>query len=244
MTKQWIIMGLLAVTVGTVQAESMRTVLTKENRMPRPWQAELGAEATYLDLKNDAGDVTSIAPYLRYGLGDKLAVVGTLPYLSVNPTFGKDEDGIGDARLGLEFLAYESLFGYPWVLPHVTVIFPSGDEDKGLGTGNTEVQFGVAIGTTVYDVLHYSLDVRYLMNDSEKNIPSAAVSLVWDLDRQFSLVAEMEISDSISGGSNPLTYLAGMHYKATRDLQFGLYGGTTQNTDVDTIIHGKIAYSF
>jgi hypothetical protein len=242
MTKKWFIAGLLTLAVGTSYGEPMRTVLTKENKFPRPLQAELGSEFTYVEY--DDGDIISARPYIRYGLFENLAIVGALPYHSINPDFGDDVNGIGDATVGLEFLAYEDLFGYPWIMPHIEVSFPTGDEDKGLGAGDSEFQVGVAIGTTVHDVLHWALDVRYRVLDDAENVPSAALSIVWDLDKRFSLIAEIEVADDDENDDTPVTFLAGMHYKATRDLQFGIYGGASDGTDADTIIHGKISYSF
>lgn len=242
MTKKWIIAGLLILAAGSSYAEPMRTVLTKENKFPRPLQAEIGSEFTYMEFED--GDLISAMPYLRYGLFENLAIVGGLPYLSVSPDVGKDVDGIGDAILGLEFLAYEDLFGYPWIMPHIEVSFPTGDEDKGLGTGDSEVQVGVAVGTTVNDDFHLTVDVRYLLRDEADDMPSAALSFVWDLDKKFALITEISVADDDERDNTPVTFLGGMHYKATRDLQFGLYGGTTDDTDAETIIHGKISYTF
>lgn len=250
MMKKALSVALVGLLCASVQAEPIRTALTKENNLPRLYQAELGAEAYYYDVKG--GDASELVPYVRYTLLPDFAVFATLPYVTVNPDFGKKESGIGDATLGVEFVPYKNLFGYPWIMPHAEVIFDTGDEKKGLGTGATEYQVGVAIGTTVNRVFHWAADARYLIVDEGDNIPSIAGSVVWDLDKKFSLMAELELSREKNvmdefgfvDDRHPLVFVVGMHYKATRDLQFSLHGGATKNSDVDSVIRGKVSYSF
>ncbi len=252
MMKKWLAIGLIAMIGGVVEAEPIRTVLTKENRLPRLYQAEIGAEFFYVE--REAVDETSVIPYLRYTLLRDFAVIARLPYRSIDPDspMYSQESGIGDATLGFEFVAYEDLFGYPWIMPHAEVSFDTGDEDKGLGAGDNEYTVGVAVGTTVNRVLHWTVDARYRILDDQDNIPSVGASLVWDLDRRFSLIGEIELSrekdvpDEFGqrDDRHPLIFLAGMHYKATRALQFTLHGGTGTNSDLDTLIRGKLSYSF
>lgn len=252
MTKRLLLLGLIVVMGGTVYAEPIRTLLTKENRLPRLYQAEVGAEFHYIEREH--ADETAIIPYVRYTVARDLALVGTLPYRSVDPDdpMLKKESGIGDATLGFEFVAYKDLFGYPWIMPHGQVSFDTGNEDKGLGAGDTEYMIGIAVGTTVNRKLHYVADARYRILDDQDNIPSIAGSIVWDLDRKFSLIAEIELSREkdardefgMRDDRHPLVFLAGMHYRASRALQFTLHGGTSKNSDLDTIIRGKVSYSF
>ncbi len=252
MKKKWLLLGLIAVVGGTVYAEPIRTVLTKENRLPRLYQAEVGAEFYYVE-REDA-DETAAIPYLRYTIARDLAVVGTLPYRSVDPDdpMLKKKSGLGDATVGVEWIAYKNLFDYPWIMPHAQVSFDTGDEDKGLGAGDTEYMIGIAIGVTVNREFHFVADARYQILDQRDNIPSIAGSIVWDLDQSFSLIAEIELSREkdaadvfgVRDDRHPLIFLAGMHYRASRALQFTLHGGTSKNSDLDTIIRGKVSYTF
>ena len=250
MTKKWMVCGLAALLAGAAYAEPIRTVLTKENRLPRLYQLEAGSEFFYQEL-DSGGDIVSGIPYLRYTLFRDFALFGKLPYHRIDPDMGSSESGVGDASLGFEFVPYEDLFGYPWVMAHAEVIFDNGNEDKGLGTGETEYMVGVAVGTTQNRVLHYALDARYMILDDQDNIPSIAGSIVWDLDRRFSLMAELELSrekgrDEFGqdDDTHPLVFMVGMFYKATPNLYFMLNGGTTKNSDVKEIVRGKIAYTF
>ena len=244
MLKKYVAMGLLVVMAVGVQAEPIRTALTKENRMPRLYQAELGAVFHYVE--RDDGELYSGVPYLRYTVLPDFSLFARVPYLNVDPDWGNSESGIGDVSLGFEFLAYEDLFKYPWIMPHAEVFMDTGDEEKGLGAGDPQYLLGLAIGTTTYRHFNYAVDARYRILDNQDNIPSIAGSLVWDLDDRFSLIGEIEVSREKEEGndSHPITFLAGMHYAATDSFQFGLHGGTTTNSDVDVLVRGNLSYSF
>ncbi len=252
--KKWIMVGLVTALCGSVQAEPIRTALTKENRLPRLYQWESGAEFYYQEYKNN-DELISVVPYLRRTVLRDFALFATVPYSRFAPEMGTSESGIGDATVGFEFVAYKDLFGYPWIMPHGEIKFDTGDEDKGLGTGETEYMIGVALGTTIRRSLHFAADVRYRIMSDEDNIPSLGLSIVWDLDNRFSLLAEMEIArrkdrDEIGfreDDSNPITFLAGMHYRATRNQSFTIHGGGVNNSGddgVDSIIRGKYSYRF
>ncbi len=244
MIKKCFVLGLTMVMGASVQAEPIRTVLTKENRLPGLYQAELGVEAYYMET--DFADITSVIPYLRYTLLPDFAVFATLPYQSVDPMVGPRERGIGDVVAGVEFVAFQDVFGYPWIMPHAAVSFDTGDEDKGLGAGDTEYLVGVALGTTVNRVFHFIADARYRVVSDVDNIPSIATAVVWDLDDRFSLIGEMELSREKDDfdDTHPIIFMGGMHYKATSALSFALNGGTAKNSDMDVIMRARVSYSF
>lgn len=240
----WTILGLVAITGWSAQAEPVRTVLTKENRLPPLYQAELGTEFIYMET--EFSEVVSVVPMLRYTVLPDLALYAKLPYHSIKPDVGSRESGIGDVVAGFEFVAYQDVFGYPWILPHAEVHFDTGDEDKGLGTGDTEYLIGVAAGTTVSRDYHFVVDARYRIVSDMDNIPSVAGAFIWDLDDRFSLLSEIEVSREKGpmDDSHPVMFLGGMHYKATPALQFRVSGGTAANSDIDVVVRGNVTYSF
>lgn len=249
MSKKWMIVALVITLAGAAQAKSVRTALTKENRAPRLQQAEIGTEVTYSE--RDLADDIAVIPYMRYTLLRDFVVFGKLPYRTIDPDFGDRESGVGDASLGFELLAYKGLFGYPWIMPHAEVFFPTGDDDKGLGAGDMEYQFGLAMGATSNRDFHFAADARYRIVEDEDNIPSVAVSLVWELDRQFGFIGEIELARrkvrdefGFRDDSHPITFMGGFYYAPTRDWLFTFHGGTVRHSDEDIVIRGKIAYSF
>jgi hypothetical protein len=242
---------LLLLVVTLAQAESMRTVLTKDNKMPALHRPELGVLFDYWEINSeklllDNGKNFSTAPYLRFGLLDNLAVFGQLPYQSFSPDIGDKSSGLGDVAVGFELMAFQDIFEYPWVMPHVTVSLPTGDEDKGLGAGETVVTLGAAAGTTVMEIFHWALDFRYKMQSDEDNIASIAASFVWDLSKSFSLSVEGKATDEKykTNDKHPLFFVGGASYKATENLSFMVYGGGGEQTDQDVMAGGKVALSF
>jgi hypothetical protein len=252
MIKNGLAIFVLSGVVLSAHAEPMRTALTKENKMPEAGQVELGVVGEYTERV--AADVLSAEPYVRVGLADQVAVRGSLPYLSVDPVspLADKQTGLGDASLGIEFLGYSDLFDAPWIMPHARVIFDTGDEDKGLSAGDTQYEVGVAVGTTVERVFHFAADARYLILDDQENIPSLGLSLVWDLDERFSLLAEMQISREkdvlTSMGTledrHPILFLAGFSYAASEEVLFSVQGGTGKNSDIDTMVRSALSYTF
>ena len=177
------------VCAGAVSADPMRTVFTKENKFPEALRAELslaGGGSSY-DGDRVLGDVSKyyVAPGARFGLTDRVAVLADIPYTGYSSDLN-DADGLGDISLGLDFLFFEDIFEYAWIIPHVAALLPTGDEDEGLGEGQGQGVFGVSIGTTTLDVLHWAADVTYTPNGSsseeDEDLVTGARSLILDLD--------------------------------------------------------------
>lgn len=242
------------------QAEPIRTLLTKENQLPEKHQVEVGALGQYKELKEDfpvtAGSDTYVgSPYVRFGLFENMAVHGTVPFVSSEVQGGGSSDaGLGDASVGFDLLVWQDVFDYPYVMPHAEIGLGTGDEDKGLGTGETSATFGVAVGTTTYDVYHWAADAQFTVFDNEKDQASISASLIWDISQQFCVLAECRIADNnekpddvYTGDDNDdviIHYQAGMFYKPIESLGIGVYLGGVENGEADTIASTKIAYSF
>ena len=250
MFKKWLALGLVAMMGSAVQADTIRTALTKENRRPDRYRAEAGMIFTYFEMEND-DKATSLAPYMRYTVLPDLVLFGTLPFENIDHDQGSSSSGLGDATVGAELRVYEDLFRAPWIMPHAEVSFPTGDEDKGLGSGEMEYMVGVAVGSSIYRHLHYAVDARYRILNDRDNVPSLGVSLIYDLDERFSLLAEMQVSnESIdndfgqSSSRSPILFLAGMHYAPIPALSFTVHGGAESDSGRESIIRAKMAYLF
>ena len=239
-------------------AEPQRAFFVKENRMPEASKTEVGVVSRYVEVPDDyaadgnGSDYFSAAPTVRYGLTDKLAVYGEIPYAQVAPSEGDTERGLGDVVAGAEMTIFEDLFGYPFIVPHVEMSLDTGDEDKGLGYGKSLFTAGASVGTVVLDMFHYIVDVSYTFNerandgsDDDKNVASVGGAFIWDLNEEFSLIAEARSDNNKDeDGHVPLYVEGGFSYKATENLNFSLLGGGAKNTDADVIASGKITYSF
>jgi hypothetical protein len=259
MIRKCLVLVAISLFLGSLAfAEPQRAFFVKENRMPGPFKAEVGVIGQYVTVPDDYAatgngwDVYRAAPYVRYGLAENLAVYGEVPYVQIKPSRGDTEEGLGDVVAGAELVAFQDLFGYPFIIPHVEASFNTGDEDKGLGNGKTLFTAGVSVGTVVMDMFHYVLDARYTFNDKtndgsgeEKNIATFAGAFIWDLSDKFSLIAEAKCSNNKDAeGDIPMYFQGGFAFQATENVYINILGGSAKNTDEETIVSGKLAYTF
>lgn len=238
---------ILLAAVGISHGEAQRTLLTYENKSPELHQWEAGLLAQNREFETRT--LTSFAPYARYGLIENLTVYGDVPFASSDADFGEDGSGLGDARLGLQLLAYHDVFGYPWVTPHVDTIFATGDEDKALGNGENAFMFGVSVGSTMYDQLHFIVDLSYALNGAPGSATAedqtlVSGSIVWDVDERFAVLAEGRMSDEGTANDHPLLFQGGMVYKFTESLGLGIYAGSWTESEEDVDVTGKLSYTF
>lgn len=262
--KKVLTMALAIAAGGWARAEPMRPLYVKENKFPGAGKLEAGALARYAEYDREdqtisAGgqsivfsrmghrDEVILAPYLRYGLLDHLAVEASLPYVDIDRQYGDDSSGMGDAKLGFQLRAYQDIFDYPYVIPHLETRFATGDENEGLGRGYGSVSLGCSVGTVVADVLHWIADARYELREGHEreNVAVGALAIIWDVSKQLSVIAEGYLSDEdLPGGDHPAYGQGGLCYKATPRLAVNIYGGAGKNTGEDMIGHLKVSYSF
>lgn len=245
----------------TAESEYSRTLFSRENRLPEAGKLELGVFSQYTRYDESVGvpglnlkrkDYT-VSPYARYGLREDLAVFAHIPFAHVDSdSLPKSHTGIKDISVGLELLAYEYTFGYPYVLPYVEIFFPTGDEDDLMGNGKTDAAIGVSVGTTVYDVYHYVLDACYNVNqkesgtDKKNGVFSLSAAFIWDLSEKFSVMAEARgtTEDILGESAVPVYFRGGMYYRMTDKLALSWYGGTSINAPEDGMGAFQVGYMF
>ena len=250
MTKKWMVGAVVLAMAGGAWAEAERTLLTRENKMPEKGQLE--ANALFGIQKLEHSKNYQETPQLRFGLLDNLAVNAAVPFKQMKPDtgFGRSEAGLGDVSLGFELVPYERVFRFPYILPHVDVGLPTGDDKKGLGSGDVSIAAGVTVGTTTYEVYHWALDVGFQhlvdndpLTDDDALVVSA--SFLWDVSDEFALLTEMRGTDQELPDGRPLTFEGGMVYKPEdTSWMFGLYGGKTIHAGETWNGSLKISYSF
>ncbi len=250
--------GVTTILAGVAFAEPQRATFVKENRMPGPFKAEIGAIGNYTEIPDDYAamnngeDQYRVAPYARYGLGETFAVQAEVPYMHISPSSGDNENGLGDVVLGAEWVVYQDIFSYPFIIPHAEWSLGTGDEDKGMGAGQSLLSAGVSVGTVVMDMFHWIIDGRYTFgkeaNDGtgeEKNVFTFGGAFIWDLNEKCSLITEAKASDDKNAdGDVPLYIQGGIGVQASENVYVSILGGGAKNTDEDVLVSGKVSYSF
>lgn len=247
--KKILIGAALVSMVMAAQAEPLRTLFTKENQLPEKDQLELEAFANTQQYQTRSEYTESV--YARYGLFGNLAAYAFAPVRETRfkDGFGSNQSGIGDAGIGFELLAYEDIFRFPYIMPHLEIRFPTGDADKGYGSDDVSILGGVTVGTKTWEQVDWALDITgEHLTTTDPTLKSdtiiASGSIVWSLDEQFALVAEVSGSDQTYPSGHPITFEGGMVYKPIDRLMFGVYGGKTQHTDESWDGTFKASYSF
>ena len=247
----------LGVTVGVASADPMRTMFTKENKFPGANGLELSmsGDGSSFDGETSDEDADSygFGPGVRYGLTDRVALRAAIPYVGYSAG-DVDESGLGDIAMGADFLFFEDIFEYAWIIPHATAMLATGDEDKGLGKGEGQGRLGVSIGTTVNDVLHWAVDASYTVNGSSsvdedgdfEDLTTGSLSLIWDLDDHASVLGEAQIRDDATDEDDDYALCGhvGLAYEINDHFTLMGYGGGATGLDLDFYGMGRLVYSF
>jgi hypothetical protein len=133
-------------------------------------------ETTTMDVLNlsarwylPRGEIEVSVPYLRvdgpadirFVGGQPVAVPGQPPVDGELVAEGQRTDsGIGDAVLQGEYYLVSGTTSRPWVIGLLRLKVPSGDEDRGLGTGAADVEAGFGL-IQQYGPVHLLADASY-----------------------------------------------------------------------------------
>ncbi len=248
MSKKLLIPALCAVA-SLAWAEPQRTFLTTENKFPETGKIELGYE--YTGREFETLEYNSHSAVARLGLFENLTARVQAPFVNRKPDFGDSESGVGDVTLGLDLVAYQDVFSFPFVIPHLDVSLPSGDEDKGLGSGDTLIKFGVSIGTKTHEqflwVADFSYASAYDAKASDKDDQfDIALSWLWELSDRFTINLEGMVRRMEAYDSSSVLLGGGMTYKWTEALQSGVYFGAWNSNDSgeDQLLKVTTSYAF
>ena len=244
------------VAAGVVSADPMRTVFTKENKFPGSmgWELSLGAKGISFDEDMVGSDMDwwSVAPGVRFGLTDRVALQAEVPYVGYSMD-DEDESGLGDVELGLDFLFFEDIFEYAWIIPHATAILPTGDEDEGLGTGETQGRFGISAGTTVNDVVHFIADVSYTVDgtvgdnrNGRDDLTTGALTIMWDLDERATILGEVQLRDDPVDDADDYAVKGhgGLAYRINKSFSLMGYVGSSSGLYEDYYGQGRLVFQF
>lgn len=210
----------------------MRTDLTRENRLPDIRDIEVSLMGSYQTLGDrdedfEDNDITRGTAELRmkYGVNRDFALTAAIPAILSEMGPEDEEFGMGDVRLGFELRAFEHPYDLPYVLPYLEVAFPTGDEDKGHGTGDVTAVGGAVVGTEVYEFVRWGLDIAGVITPDDV-YPQIGTHVLWELSPRFFLLSELQYTaypDHIN--RNEILLNGGMVYKPHDLWQVGFYAG-------------------
>lgn len=250
--------------VGSVCADSVRPVLTKDLNRPEMHEWEVGTRLTQSKLEvlnpffmSDSVDVLTLAPQLRKTVAEPLTLSLEIPIVDADSDFSGSESGLGDIELGAELLAFQDVLDYPWIMPHATLIFDTASEDI-LGEGESSAELGIAVGMKSSDVLRelghgggakpsdlvqWVFDLRYRVFEDRDNYWSIATSFIWEISPTFALIGEASYGEKDEyTGDNVTVVGGGLSYDASNDLTVTLSGGVGEKGQLDSYTSLKVSY--
>jgi hypothetical protein len=192
------------------------------------WDKEKSAGITVKEKGYEAGVAVSD------GLLDTLDLVFGIPYqwnrTKEDGATVSDENGISDASLELKWRFFEQNGLSIALKPGLTI--PSGNEDKGLGTG--KAGYGITfIATKEIAPLTFHMNFGYAHNEykleadkesSEKDLWHISLAGVYEVSDNLQVVANIgvERNPDKESGTDPSFALIGLIYSITPDLDVDL----------------------
>jgi hypothetical protein len=179
------------ITAGTGYARPARTLLVEDDQLPFDQETEFGLELAINELE-DGGDGRAVVPYVRYGVSDNMAASLRIPYIANSSDALGSVSGLGDIGLGLSILAYGPAdIGDYSIVCNMGVKLPTGNEDKGLGIGETTYSAGVVFAMRLTSELTGILDGRYISGAADSDMAVAGFALIEQVTSDFSVNLEL-----------------------------------------------------
>lgn len=217
---------------GTVQRQHM--------------EVECGFE--YADKQDDE---YSWSTTLKYGLGEKWDIGAEIPYQYIEVTEGDDIDGISDIVLSSKYRLFDKAEGLPALALSFSIKSKTGDEDKGLSTGELDYTIN-GILTKELDKISTHLNLGYTYvgkpkGENHDDVFSYALALEYTFNDKLNLVGELTGETNFEGDfdDNPFAALAGFNFAFTEIATFDLgVGWGISGTSSDYTITTGLALSF
>ncbi|MCX7703048.1 MAG: transporter [Planctomycetota bacterium] len=219
------------------------------------FQLELNGEYGY-DKEKVAGITTIGKSFetlfaLSYGIADEIDAIFGVPFLSWSVKengFSADESGISDLSLELKWRFFEKEKISIALKPGLT--FPTGDEDKGLGTGKVTYTLFLIVSTEIEPfTLH--LNLGYCQNENKlgerESLWSLSLATEKEITDNLKIVADIGAERNADRASNthPAFAIIGVIYSLSEvfDIDVGVKAGLTKPETNYALLAG-IAYRF
>lgn len=237
--------------VGAVQAGPFRTLFLTDDQIVDLGGMEIGLQIETGDsLRAGDLDMVSAVPYVRVGLFEKMSAYVRVPYSMVSSDISgiEDQSGLGDVAVGVHLLADDGSENNCSIMTTIEVAVPTGDKDKGLGSGDFGWLLGLALGIDLEQDTSVIFSGSYNVVPEGEDVLAYGVGVVYEVSPRLWITVEAEGTDQDFDGESPAVFSLGMSYKGFCDVK-GLMlamGGGTGLTDASPSGVGalKLAYEF
>lgn len=213
-------MFIMTPVIYPVNSFAYRPFATEDAGVAGKGVAQLEISWDYLKWgNNDRENVILFVPI--YGITDRIELSVEIPYLFHNPEGDESIDGVGDINLVGKFLIFEEKDLMPAFTLKGAVKTKSGDEKKGLGSGDIDYSLvGVASKGFGILTLHAMLGYTFVGDNGDENIRNIylyGVAGDYGLTEKFHVVAEITGNRHPDRRSpdDPVSGLLGITYKVS-----------------------------
>jgi len=194
-----------------IESIAFEEVLPEE---PGAWALRLSAA-----LERPAGEEdTFVVPKLQafFGITERLGAEIEAPLVM---RFGPDDDvGLGDVGAGAKFVIVKQSGRVPAVVGLLEVHAPSGDADRMLGAGSTEIEGAIGIVLALPSVvLQGTFGYATTVSGSEARLVDN-VSVAVRLTRRFYGLAEVLVETELPSGELRVATGPGVKYAVTSEM--------------------------
>jgi hypothetical protein len=252
MMRNWLANGMIAMAVLLAPCSSWAAhpLITDDTGTQGKGKFQLELNGQYDRDKEDVGGVSvkaagfETATTLSYGIVDNVDLVLNVSYLwgrqKEDGAVVYKENGIGDTSFEAKIKIFEKE-GFSLALkPGIS--FPTGDEDRGLGTGKLGGHVFL-IASQEIGSWAFHANLGYIRNendaDEREDIWHASLAATWEVIKDLKLVANVGIERNPDGEADhdPAFLTGGVIYSINEnfDVDFGVKCGLT---DAETDITG------
>lgn len=189
----------------------------------------------------------ALCSVFNYGLNDRLDAGFEIPFVRINPVDGDSEKGLGDIVLRMKYRLIDESNSGPSLLVKPTFKIPTGDEDKGLGSGKSDAGILLVLSKSFGNFVTY-LNTGYNMLDLPKdkfwndNTVFLGLGFSQSVNAKFTLLGELTYEPNFNSkrSDDPFDVVWGVAYNlnATTTLDVALRSGLTDASQDYSVISG------
>jgi hypothetical protein len=153
------------------------------------------------------GNESDLGISLTTGLLSNLDFALGAGYAILAPEEGSTDKGFGDLELAAKWYFVEEKESLPGLALKVGVTLPTGDDEKGLGSGGSDTSANLIAGKAVGPVnLYLNLGCTRIDEAAEgekKYVSSASLAGAWDIAESWAFVGEVLYESPGADGEDP-----------------------------------------
>lgn len=210
----------IAIVFSPSKSSAYRPFITEDAGVAGKGVAQFEGSWDYLSWGND--DKENVLLFVPiYGITERIELSLEIPYLFHNYKEENVENGIGDITIVSKFLLFEEKKIFPAFAIKGGIKTNSGDEEKGLGSGDWDYSIVAAASKTLGDfMVHAMLGYTFVGdngNDNIRNIYLYGIAVDYSLTKRFHICSEITGNrhPDREEDKHPISGLLGITYALT-----------------------------